>query len=156
VSSPSRWCAQWAGWRAWISRPGGSPLARPLPRPADLTVFVGNDARTARDAEIGLRAVPAGSASLVRAECALMTIEPRGVLLSALKPAEDGVGIILRVLNPTDAPLEARLRIGFPFARIESVELDERPAAAPLVVHQNLVSLSVPAHALQSLRLVSS
>src|SRR5256712_2864149 len=92
---------------------------------ATLSLFVGNDARTVRDAELGLRAVPAGGAPLMAPERALLTIEPREILLSALKPAEEGPGIILRLLNPTNALLEARVRIGFPFSRAESVRLDE-------------------------------
>jgi 2-O-(6-phospho-alpha-D-mannosyl)-D-glycerate hydrolase len=119
---------------------------------AHLALFVDGDARAVRDAELGLRAVPAGDAPLFQSERALLTIEPREILLTAMKPAEDREGIIVRLLNPTDAPVEARLQAGFPLARVEGVRLDEQPAAMPIAVEGESISLTVPPHALRSLR----
>src|SRR5262249_59699535 len=70
-----------------VATPGAQCLGRVT---ACLTLFVGNDIRTVRDAELGLRAVPAGGRPLVQPQHALVTIEPRAILLSALKPPDAG------------------------------------------------------------------
>jgi alpha-mannosidase len=59
---------------------------------------------------------------------ALVEIEPPEVILSALKLAEDGDGLIARVYNISDAPVEARVRIAGTSGRVERVDLnEERP-----------------------------
>ncbi len=120
---------------------------------AMLSLSVGRDPRVVRDAELGLRAVPAGDSPLVPADHALLTIEPRDVLLTACKPAEEGEGIVLRLLNPTDAPLEARVQLGFPCAHVESVQLDESPSEAPVAVRGDVLSMRLSPHQLRSVRL---
>lgn len=120
---------------------------------AQLSLFVGRDPRAVRDAELGLYAVPASDAPLLQPGRALLTIEPRAILLSALKPAEDGAGVVLRLLNPADTSLEACLDVGFPFASAESAHLDERQADFPVAVRGTAVTLTLPPHALRTLRL---
>ncbi len=120
---------------------------------ANLALFVGQDARAMRDAELGLRAVAAGKVPLVPANRPLITIEPREILLTALKPAEEGPGIVLRLLNPTDAALAARIQVAFPVSSVEAVRLDERPAQATVAVQGHVVTLTVPARGLRSIRL---
>jgi mannosylglycerate hydrolase len=110
------------------------------------------DPRAARDAELGLRAVAAGDTPLVPAGAALVEIAPREVVLSA-QPAENGDGIVVRMLNPTDDPLVARVRIGFPVADVQPVRLDETPLGPPRAVTGGCVEVDVPAHALRSLLL---
>ena len=119
---------------------------------ARLALFGGGDAGAARDAEIGLWAVAAGAAPLLPAECALLTIEPRDVLLAALKPAEGGTGVIVRLLNPSDTAHEARMHVRFPFAGVRSVRLDETPNSEPIAVSGSRVSLPLPPHSLRSVR----
>jgi alpha-mannosidase len=46
-------------------------------------------------------------------------------VLSALKPAEDGDGMVLRVLNPTDEVVDAVVDLGFPVETVRPVRLDE-------------------------------
>ena len=122
---------------------------------ARLALLPGVDARAVRDAELGLRAVAAGPAPLVPPGAALLTVEPRALVVSALKPAEDGRGVVLRVLNPTDDPLEARVEVGLPSAAVEAVRLDETPAAGEIVRRDGrLLRFAVPPHALRSLRLI--
>jgi 2-O-(6-phospho-alpha-D-mannosyl)-D-glycerate hydrolase len=120
-----------------------------------VALLPGIDARGARDAELGLRAVAAGSAPLAAPGRPLLALEPRALLLSALKPAEDGRGMILRLLNPTDDPADARVTLGLPIARVEAVRLDEASAPDPTVrLDGQVLQLRVPPHALRSVRLV--
>jgi hypothetical protein len=69
------------------------------------------------------------------------------------KPAEDGAGLVVRVLNPTDAACEAALRLGFPFASAEPVRLDETPAGGDVAREADTLRFAVPAHALRSVRI---
>jgi mannosylglycerate hydrolase len=117
---------------------------------ARLALYAGLDPAAARDAELPLRAVPAGEAPLVPAGRALLELSPRALLLSALKPAEQGEGVVVRVLNPTDAAHEAALRLGFPFASAEAVRLDETPTGDGLARHGDTLRFTVPPHALRS------
>jgi hypothetical protein len=117
---------------------------------ARLALFAGLDPAAARDAELPLFAAPAGAAPLVAPGRPLLALAPRALLLSAVKPAESGAGVVVRVLNPTDATLEAELRLGFPFARVEAVRLDEAPVAAAVTREGDALRFPVPAHALRS------
>jgi mannosylglycerate hydrolase len=132
-----------------IATPGAQGLG---PIETHVTLLGGCDPAAARDAEVGLRVVAAGAEALLPAEHALLSLKPAEILLTALKPAEDGPGIVLRLLNPTDAEVEARLTVGFPFTSAETLHLDERVADTPLTVHDNMVALMLPPHALRTLR----
>jgi len=75
--------------------------------------------------------VSRGSGSLPGAG-SLIEIEPPEVILSALKVAEDDGSIIARVYNIGAEPVEARIRLGMPFSKVERVDLnEERPQAIP-------------------------
>ena len=120
---------------------------------AHVTLLCGCNPAAVRDAEVGLRVVAAGADALLPAERALLRVEPPEILLTALKPAEDGSGIVLRLLNPTDANVEARLSVGFPFTSVATLHLDERTAETPFTVHDDVIALTLPPHALRTLRL---
>jgi len=120
---------------------------------ARLHLFAGLDPAAARDAELPLRAVPCGEAPLVAEGAALLALAPRTLVLSALKPAESGPGLVVRVLNPTGAACEAELRLGLPFERAEAVRLDETPCAGPLTRDGDTLRFPVPPHALRSVRI---
>jgi mannosylglycerate hydrolase len=120
---------------------------------ARLALLPGLDPAAARDAEIPLRAVPCGAAPLVPEGRALLELAPRALVLSALKPAECGEGLVVRVLNPTDSAHEATLALGFRFARAEALRLDESPAGETVRREGDLLRFAVPAHALRSIRI---
>jgi len=120
---------------------------------AQIALFVGHDPRAARDAELGLRAVAAGDAPILPPDRALLSIEPCEILLSALKPTDEGEGYVLRVLNPTDATITGRIDFGQPVTRAEAVRLDETPTGASAITTGNALAVAVQPHALQSLRL---
>ncbi|HUI27367.1 MAG TPA: glycosyl hydrolase-related protein, partial [Candidatus Kryptonia bacterium] len=150
----------------WLARydlrsrpvPAGPPMAvsgaqLPGPIEARLSLLAEGDCVAAHDAELGLRGVIAGAAPLLAAQQSLLTIEPRELLLSALKPAEDGDGIVLRLLNPTDVGLSATLHVGFPLRSACAVRLDEGPVDCLITIEANTVRCEVPPRALRSLRL---
>jgi alpha-mannosidase len=109
--------------------------------------------RAALDAEQGLRAVSAGDDPLLAPGHALLSLEPAGLLLSALKPAEDGDGCVLRVLNSTDRALDAVVRLGLPVSGPEAVQLDETPCPGELSLRDDRLRFAVPPRALRSVRL---
>ena len=64
---------------------------------------------------------------------ALAELAPAGAVLSALKPAEDGDGVVLRLYNILDEPLEARVRLPLAPGWPQQVDLNEEnpsPAAS--------------------------
>jgi alpha-mannosidase len=83
----------------------------------------------------------------------LLTLAPRELALSALKPAESGAGMVVRVLNPSDSPLDAVLTFGVPVHDAVSVRLDEEPDGLPVGLVDGTVRLPVGPHALRSVRL---
>lgn len=122
---------------------------------ARLMLLAGADPVAARDAELGLRGVIAGERPLLPPDTPLMALQPNGLQLSALKPAEDGEGFVVRILNPTDTPLEAHLTFGLPIAAVESVRLDEAPDGGAVARDGGAVRFPVPPHGLRSLRISS-
>ncbi len=72
----------------------------------------------------GTGSLPAGGS--------LLEVEPHELVLSSLKVAEDGDGVVVRVYNTADAPLQGRMRLlswpgRAPRAGIEIVDLNEEP-----------------------------
>jgi hypothetical protein len=120
---------------------------------AKLSLFAGCDAATARDAELGLRGVFGGPAPLLADDATLLALAPSGLVLSALKPAEDGDGIVVRVLNPSDAHMQARLQVAVPFRSATAVRLDEEPAEWAAERDGAVLRFDVPPHALRSVLL---
>jgi mannosylglycerate hydrolase len=111
-----------------------------------LHVSAGGGATAARDAELGMWAVAAGSEPLVEPGAALLEIEPRSLLLSAVKPAEDGEGMVVRVINTGDDPEEAVLRFGIPIGAAVLTRPDEDPLEDDVAVEGATVTFPVRAH----------
>jgi alpha-mannosidase len=117
---------------------------------AAITLGTDDDPWMPSDAEAGLRAVPAGDTPLIDAGVALLELEPRALLLSAVKPAISDDGVIVRVLNPTDGRLEARLRLARAPTSAAMVRLDETPSADGVGTVGGVIAFDVPPHALRS------
>lgn len=150
----------------WLARydlrsrpiPAGPPMELPGAQmlgglEARLSLLAGCDPAAARAAELGLRGVIAGPAPLVGDGASLLALAPEGLVLSALKPREVGDGIVVRVLNPSEDPVRARLRLRFAITSAIAVRLDEEPADLAIEVEDDTVSFDVPAHALRSVLL---
>lgn len=150
----------------WLARYGLRSRAQPAgpvmpidgaqqlgPLEARLALLAGADPVAARDAELGLRGVIAGERPLLAPDTPLLSLARNGLQLSALKPAEDGDGFVVRVLNPTDAALEADVTFGIALAAVESVRLDETPDGGSASHDGAVVRCDVPPHGLRSLRI---
>jgi hypothetical protein len=152
------------GWLARMdlkTRP--QPAGPALPTPgaqcletieANLSLFVDLDAAAVRAAEVGFRAVVAGPDPLVEPDQALLQVRPRDVVLSALKPAESGEGVILRLLNPTGRVVHAEVELGFEVGRVASVRLDESPDDGTFDFEGHNLRLAIRSHELRSLLLL--
>jgi hypothetical protein len=150
----------------WLSRvdlrtrpgPAGPALRTPGAQclgsiDASLSLLPGLKPAAARDAQIGLCAVAAGPDPLVAPGVDLIRVEPDALLLSALKPPEAGEGVLIRLLNPTEETIQARVHLGFPISEVTSVRLDETPLEDPRPVDRTDLRLEIPAKALRSLLL---
>jgi alpha-mannosidase len=98
-----------------------------------------------------IRAYQAAEGSAPPQGCAL---EGEGLVLSALKPAEDGRGAVLRCYNVRDVPVAGRLRLTRPLARATLCRADETPVGE-LALDQggHTAGFSAPAHGMVSVRL---
>jgi len=67
----------------------------------------------------------------------LLALEPPALVLSAIKPAEDGRGVIVRFTNHRDTPQAGRATFGFAVASVEPVNLLEEPQGSALAVEDN-------------------
>jgi hypothetical protein len=143
--------------RPMLAGPGTSVPGAQCPGElrARLSLFAGRDPVAAQDAEWGLRAVEAGPAAgaLWPEGQSILSIAPRELLLSALKPA-DGDGLVLRVLNPTTEPLQAEVRFGLPVSHASFVRLDESPVDGAPARDGDSLRFAVEPKALRSLHVV--
>jgi alpha-mannosidase/mannosylglycerate hydrolase len=121
---------------------------------ARLALLAGCDPAAAADAECSLRGVIGGPAPLLSADTALLSLAPSSLILSAVKPAESGDGIVVRVLNPSADAVRAILALGFRVTRVAAVRLDETPSGDALVATPRAVEFDIPPRALRSLLIV--
>ena len=136
--------------------PAGPGLATPEAQcregiSADLALSVEPDPATIQADELGLRAVAAGEEPLLPSATPLLSVTP-SVLVSALKPAEDGDGLVLRLLNPGDQPEPVTVALGFAAERSE-VRLDESAGAEGQSEDEAEADIVVAPRALRSFRL---
>ncbi|HVM65269.1 MAG TPA: glycosyl hydrolase-related protein [Acidimicrobiales bacterium] len=101
--------------------------------------------------EVGLRAVMAGPEPPLPPGVSVLALEPASLLLSTVKPAQDGDGTVVRVLNPTDSATTAVMCIGVPFGSVHACRLDEAPGDGAVDVGAGgEVRFSIGAHALRT------
>ncbi|GIW41771.1 MAG: alpha-mannosidase [Candidatus Binatia bacterium] len=149
----------------WLARfdlrsrpvPAGPQLATPGAQclgtiRARCFLFFDLDFQEIADAEAGFLAVPAGPAPVWPPDRSLVEVlSTDRVVLSCLKPAETRPGTVLRFLNPAERAARVELRVGFPFAEVLPVRLDETPISFPLRHEGERVSFELPPYALRSL-----
>ncbi len=109
----------------------------------------------ARAAELGLCAVAAGPSPIVEAGRALLEIGPAPLRLEAFKQRDEGEGFVVRLLNPLDCPLRARLGTSLPVSHWRRLRLDETaldPEVEP--IDDRAIEFEVGPHALVTVELM--
>jgi alpha-mannosidase/mannosylglycerate hydrolase len=106
-----------------------------------------------RAARAGLRGVIAGPRPLIAPGDPLLRVGGDGAVLSACKPADDGDGLVVRLLNPTARPVRATVALGVEPWRVVPVGLDEVSCGAPLAAPGGSFTAELPPHALRSFRI---
>jgi hypothetical protein len=114
------------------------------------TVTIARTPADARAAEVGCIGVLAGEMPMLESGTALLALDAERIILSACKPAQDGDGMIVRVLNPSAAAEDVTLRFGLDVRGARPVRLDEQPADHAVEHVGREVRLRVPPHALRS------
>lgn len=83
-----------------------------------------------------------------------LTLEAPGVAVGAIKGAEDGRSLVVRLYNPTDEPASGRLRLLRPVREVERLDLDERPLETLHAGEATReVALELGPHKIETLRL---
>ena len=72
-----------------------------------------------------------------------LSVEPEGLQLSALKEAEDGKGIIVRLCNPVDRSIKGRIRFNQPILRGSVCQLNEAVVEPLAVSKGNNVAITL-------------
>jgi mannosylglycerate hydrolase len=85
-------------------------------------------------------------------EGSLLSVDNRRLVFSALKEAEDGDGIIVRLYNPGAVAEEARIRFAVPLRTACTARLDETPLNDLSMEEGNIVRLSFLAGQVQTIR----
>ena len=86
-------------------------------------------------------------------ETSLLAIEPAGLVLSALKVAKQGDGIIVRVYNPTSRFLSGTIRGLWKVIQAELVGLDEKPQGTLSVTPPSTVPVAVRSGEIKTVKL---
>jgi alpha-mannosidase len=72
-----------------------------------------------------------------------ITIEPKALILSAVRRTEDGRGLVIRFYNISREPLTAILTSSLPVEAARRLNLNEEPGAALVVQDQHRVEIPV-------------
>jgi mannosylglycerate hydrolase len=81
----------------------------------------------------------------------LLSVRPESFVLSALKEAEDGQGLIVRLYNIADRPVEGEARLEEAWQAVERTNLNEEPLG-PAEVRDGWVRLSLRPNDIATLR----
>jgi alpha-mannosidase len=94
--------------------------------------------------------VSGGSGQMPRQK-SLLRLDGDGVELSALKPAEDGDAIVVRVYNIGDQPGAGIIALSEPVSSVEAVNLNEEDAG-PVVVQGGAVRMDMAPNQISTFR----
>ena len=122
------------------------------PFTVELCLAPGCAPHVARDAELGLRAVPAAEASPQEGR-AMLELRGEGLVLEAVKPAEGDQGIVVRVSNPTDEEVAGELRTALDVSCAVPMRLDETPLGSPATVDDGAFRFAVRPRGLYTVQL---
>ena len=123
----------------------------------NLSLYRAPDERAALEAECPFIPGGVGPRPLIGDASEVVSVAPREVRLSTLKPAEHQSGAVLRLLNPTDEPIRARVEllpaIASAICAVRPVRLDEQPAEFEIERVGTGLELLIPPHTLRSVLL---
>ncbi|MBI3961908.1 MAG: hypothetical protein HY335_04070 [Deinococcus sp.] len=86
-------------------------------------------------------------------EQSFLQVEPEQLVVSALKRAEHGQGLILRVYNPTNQAVPARLRWFQPLNAVTEARLDETPLGPATMAADGTFTCTIGAQQVKSFEL---
>ena len=89
------------------------------------------------------------------ARASLLSSEPSALVLSALRAAEDGQSLIVRLYNIAWQPTSAQMRLEEPYDHVDVVNLNEEPLG-PAKVEDGRVRLSLKPNEIVTLRFHTS
>ncbi|HIE38592.1 MAG TPA: hypothetical protein EYH30_10900 [Anaerolineales bacterium] len=99
-----------------------------------------------------LRAIPTSAhPGPLPPSLSFIRVEPEMLQVSAVKPPEEGEGLILRLWNADDRPVEGSIRLWRPFARAVQIDLAEREGD-PLAHNADRVALTIRGREVVTLR----
>ncbi len=87
-------------------------------------------------------------------ELSFFSVDPIDLSLCGMKPAEDGNGVIMRILNPTDREVSAKISSWKPIKEAELISLNESNVVEKLAPSGQSVALDAPAKKIMTVRLV--
>ena len=96
-------------------------------------------------------AVRPHGAGLNPANASLLDVEGNGLVVTAVKRADDGAGVVVRLYNTLDGPAAGRLRLAEPWRRAELVDMKE-DALGPANVADGWVHLELRPNEIVTLR----
>jgi alpha-mannosidase len=85
----------------------------------------------------------------------LLSVAPSALVLSALRAADDGQGIIVRLYNIASQPTSGEVRLEEPYDDVQVVNLNEEPLG-PAKVEDGRVRLSLKPNEIVTLRFRTS
>jgi alpha-mannosidase len=86
-------------------------------------------------------------------EACFLEIEPSELVLSAIKWAEDGTGLIVRLYNPIHRNLFGMVTSFWPLSHAELASLDEQPQATLPLLSPHAIQLTVRSGEIKTVRL---
>jgi alpha-mannosidase len=86
-------------------------------------------------------------------ESGLLALESNGIVVSALKEAEDGNGIVLRTYNATPESVSGRIVFGIAPRSVQRVRIDERPTGEAADPVENVLADNWRAYEIKTYRL---
>jgi len=89
---------------------------------------------------------------LLPAALSFVEVSPTSVAISAIKLAEEGDGLVVRVWNIAPVAVEARLRLNLPLSRAFLTDLNERPGEGLSPDTDNVVRLSLRPRQVKTMR----
>ncbi len=108
-------------------------------------------ARLVAEAQAGIRTTTAVE---LPDDISFLELERGAAVVTAVKPADDGRGGVVRLWNPTDTDVQDRLLVHCPVETAERCNLNEEPQEPISLENDGVIPVTVPAGGLATVRFV--